>query len=208
MASERPCAAEIIALAVAGSRVVRVAGAHDSHLVRVVPAALLHRQAVLPSLADVTAMDFRSPFHPAQKVGQYFVVRELVVGRKQWMGLGCALELMDFGQRLIVHALLRPGGINRSPFAVNLQGKHNAIAQVGVMRDRQQLITCLALGIHPVPEIFRMIRVQGSKGSFRHFLGIFKDDIAVHVAIVWRRSPLIGREGRKLPRLVVLVRNG
>ena len=73
------------------------------------------------------------------------------------MGLGCALELMDFGQRFVVHALLRPGGINRSSFAVDLQRKHNAVAQVGVMRDRQQLIACLALGIHPVPEIFRMI---------------------------------------------------
>ena len=90
-------AAEIVALAVAGSRVVRVAGAHDSHLVRVVPAAVLHRQAVLPGLADVAAVDFGSPFHSAQKVVQYLVVGELVVGRKQWMGLGCALELMDFG---------------------------------------------------------------------------------------------------------------
>ena len=60
-------AAEIVALAVAGSRVVRVAGAHDSHLVGVVPAAVLHRQAVLPGLADVAAVDFGSPLHPAQK---------------------------------------------------------------------------------------------------------------------------------------------
>ncbi len=52
------------------------------------------------------------------------------------MRLGCALELMDFGQRLVVYALLCPRGINRSSFAVNLQGKHNAVTQVGVMRDR------------------------------------------------------------------------
>ena len=73
------------------------------------------------------------------------------------MRLGCALELMDFGQRLIVHALLRPCSVNRPPLTVDLQRKHDAVAQVGVMRDRQQLIACLALGIHPVPEVFRMI---------------------------------------------------
>ncbi len=79
------------------------------------------------------------------------------------MRLGCALKLMDFGQRLIVHALLRPGGVNRPPFAVNLQGKHNAIAQVGIVRNRQQLYTGFALSIHPIPEIFRMIRVNRRK---------------------------------------------
>ena len=70
VASKRRMATKIIALAVARCRVVRVAGTHNSHLVRVVPAAVLHGQAVLPGLADVAAVDFGSPFHSAQKVRQ------------------------------------------------------------------------------------------------------------------------------------------
>ena len=124
------------------------------------------------------------------------------------MRLRRALELMDFGQRLVVHALLCPRGVDRSPLAVDLEGKHDAIAQVGVVRDRQHFNACLALGIHPVPEVLGMIRVDGRKGNFRHFAGVFEDDVAVQVAIVGRRAPLIRREGRELSRLVVLVRTG
>ena len=67
VASSIRVAAKIVALAVAGSGVVRIAGAYDSHLVRVVPAVLLHRQAVLPCLADIAAVDFGSPFRRAKR---------------------------------------------------------------------------------------------------------------------------------------------
>ena len=71
-------AAKIVALAISGGRVVRVASAHNSHFVGIVSAAVLHRRAVLPGLADVAAVDFGSSLRSAQQVGQYLVISELV----------------------------------------------------------------------------------------------------------------------------------
>ena len=90
-------ASEVTGLAVSSSGVVGVGRAHHSHLVWVDAKGLLHAQAVLPSLADVAAVNFGIPVHIAQKSLQQFIAGKLVVRGKQGVGLRCALELMDFG---------------------------------------------------------------------------------------------------------------
>ena len=73
------------------------------------------------------------------------------------MRLRRAFELSDFRQRLVVHPVLSPGGVDRTSFAVDVQRKHDAVRQIGVVRDRQQLVARLALRVHPGPEILGVV---------------------------------------------------
>ncbi len=73
------------------------------------------------------------------------------------------------------------------------------------MRDRQQLVARLALAIHPFPQVLRLVRVDRAKWQRRNLLRVLEDDVAMQVAIVRRRAPFVGGEGRELARLVVLV---
>ena len=50
-----------------------------------------------------------------------------------------------------------------------------------------------------------MIRIDRGERQRRNFLRVLEEDVAVQVAIVRRRAPLVGGEGRELARLVVLV---
>ena len=137
--------------------VVRVARAHDAELVGVVTAGVLHAEAILVGLANIAAVDLGRAGGAAQQIGENLEAGEFIVGRKARMRLRRALELGDFRQRLVVHAVLSPGGVDRPPFAVDVQRKHDAVRQIGIVRDRQQLVTGAALPIHPSPEILGVV---------------------------------------------------
>ena len=196
---------EKIRLGIRRRGTVRIAGADEAELVRVVAARVLHRQPVLVRLADVAAVKPRRAIDPAQQVLQNFVAGELVVGRKRRVRFRCALELLDLGQRLVVDARLRPRRVDRPALAVDFQRKHDAIGEIRVMRDRQQLVARLALAIHPFPQLLRLVRVDRAKWQRRNLLRVLEEDVAMQVAIVRRRAPFVGGEGRELARLVVLV---
>ncbi len=50
-----------------------------------------------------------------------------------------------------------------------------------------------------------MGRIDGGIGNLRYFLRVFEDHVAMHIAVVRRRGPFIGRKGRELSRLIILV---
>ena len=157
--------AEEVRRRVGDHRVMRVAGADHPHLVRVVAARLLHGQAVLVGLADVAAVHPRRAVVDPEQEAHDLEVRELVVGRQRGMGLGSPLDLRDLGQRLVGHPLLGPGGIDGSALVVLLHREHDAVAEVGVVGDRQQLVARLALAIHPFPQFLGLVRVDRGKGQ-------------------------------------------
>ena len=61
---------------------MRVARADQAHLVRVVTAAFLHGQTVLPRFAHVTAVNLGRALHSAEQVSKNLIICELVVRRK------------------------------------------------------------------------------------------------------------------------------
>ncbi len=197
--------AKIVRLGMGCRRAVRIAGADEAELVRVVAARVLHRQAVLVRLANIAAVQPGRAIDAAEQILQNLVAREFVVGRQRRVRFRRALELLDLGQRLVVHPRLRPGRVDRPALAVDFQREHDAVGQIGVVRDRQQLVARLALAVHPVPQILRMTRIDRGERQRRNLLRVLEDDVAVQVAIVRRRAPFVGGEGRELARLVVLV---
>ena len=196
---------EIVRLPVGRCGAVCVAGADEAELVRVVALRVLHRETVLQRLADIAAVQPRGPIDAAQEIFQDLVAGELVVWRERRMRFRRALELLDLGERLVVDPRLRPRSVDRPAFAVDFQREHDAVGEVRVVRDRQQLVPCLALLVHPVPQVLRMTRVDRGERHRRNLLRVFKDDVAVHVPIGRRRAPFVAGEGRELARLVVLV---
>ena len=116
-----------------------------------------------------------------------------------------ALQLLDLGQGLVVDARLRPRRVDRPALAVDFQWKHDAVGQVRVVRDGQQLVARLALAIHPFPQFLRLVRVDRGKGQRRNLLRVLEQDIAMQVAIIRRRAPFVSGEGREPARLIVLV---
>ena len=121
-------AAEVIRLAVTGGRIMRVAGADNSELVRVVAARFLHRETVFVGLTNIAAVNLRRTFYSSQQIVKELVVREFVVGRKQRVCFRCALKLVNLRQRLVIHSLLGPGFVNGAALTVDLQRKHDSVA--------------------------------------------------------------------------------
>ena len=142
----------------------------------------------------------------AEQEVQYLVVRELVGRRQQRMGLGGALDLLDLGQPLVAVAQLGPGLVDRAALEVDLGGEHDPAREIGIVRDRQELVPSLALLVHPVPEIRRRLAVERAERPGRDLGAILEVDVAVHVPEVRRRRPLVGAEGRELAGLVGGVR--
>ena len=69
------------------------------------------------------------------------------------MRLRLPLGLLDLDQRLIAHPVFRVGLVDRPPMQVDLGRIHATIREVGVVRDRQQLVANLALVVHPLPQV-------------------------------------------------------
>ena len=124
------------------------------------------------------------------------------------MGFGLALDLLNLREPFIAHPGFGPGGVDGPAPAVHLRGEHQAVAQVGVVRNRQQFMARLALAVHPLPQVLGMLGIQRAEGRLRHLLGVFEEDIAVQVAVVRGGGPLVGGEGRELAGLVEPVGNG
>ena len=72
------------------------------------------------------------------------------------MGLGLPLDLFDFDQPLIAVAGGSPGRVDGSAEAVEINRIHPAVTQVGIVRNGEQLVTRLALRVHPVPKVLRV----------------------------------------------------
>ncbi len=81
------------------------------------------------------------------------------------MGLGLAFDLLDLDQALVAVAGGRPGSVDRAAQAVDVYRVHPAVGQVRVVRDGEQFVTRLALGVHPFPQV---LRVPGIECGERH----------------------------------------
>ena len=194
-----------VLLTIRAGAVVRIGAASHAKLVRVIAAGVLHRDTVLQGLARVAANNLvdtpglrgQSQQHaPDRKAG------ELIVGREQRVGLRLTLNLLHLDERLVARAGLGPGGINRPAQAVHVGRVHPAVRQIRVMRDGQQVVAGLALGIHPVPQFRGVHRVQRRKRHLRNLGAVAEKHVAVQVAVVGHRGPLIGTKGGELARFV------
>ena len=137
---------------------------------------------------------------------EQLVVGELVVGRQQGVGFRLALALLDLGEALVAVACGRPGGVDRPPGGlVDVDREHPAVADVGVVRDGEQLVARLALRVHPVPQVGGARGLERAEGIVRHLGAVAEEDVAVHVAVVRHRGPLVGAERGELAGLVLLV---
>ncbi len=121
------------------------------------------------------------------------------------MGLRLSLDLLDLDQSFVAVAIRCPGRVDGPAKAVDVGGIHPAVAQVGVMRNGQQLVACLALRVHPLPQVFGVPGVQSAEGHDRHLCTIAEEDIAVQVAVVRRGGVLVRAERRELAGMVVFV---
>src|SRR5215472_6286088 len=83
-----------------------------------------------------------------------------------------------------------PRSINGASVTVEVHGIHPPVADIGVVGDRQQRITCFALGVHPVPQRLRVVVIHGAEGYLRNVSAIAEKN----VAIVRHGSPLVRTE--------------
>ena len=193
--------AEEIVLSVRRGAVVRVGGGTEAEFIGVVAPDILQRQAVLEGLATVAAnqlVDAPLCRRQSKQNAQDCVVGEFIVRRQQRVSLGLALHLRDFDQPFVAHARFGPGGVNGAAHAVHIGGVHPAVGQVGVVGNGQQFVARLALGVHPLPQLFRMPRIECRIGCHRHLGAVTEKDIAVQVAVRCLRSPLVGTKCREL----------
>ncbi|MNE21620.1 hypothetical protein D3C80_1147880 [compost metagenome] len=76
------------------------------------------------------------------------------------MGFRSALDLVDFGECLVTHPRFGPRGIDRTATIVNVYRKHQAVAEIGIVGNRQHLIALVALFVHPRPQVLRFGRIE------------------------------------------------
>ncbi len=89
-----------------------------------------------------------------------FEVCEFVIRRQQRVGLLVALDLRHLVQRLPAGPLLRIGPIHRLSGA-RLVGKHQAVAQIPVVRDCENRATRrVFIGGHVFPQVLRVSAVE------------------------------------------------
>ena len=126
------------------------------------------------------------------------------------MGFTGAFYLRDLDKRLIPHALVSIGGIQRVSI-ICFQAEHLTVGHIGVVRNGDGFIALGALLIHPVPQIFRIGGVECREGTVWRVS--LEEDIAVKVsaakgavlAICRDGGEFIGREGGELPRHIMAV---
>ncbi|MNR14529.1 hypothetical protein D3C85_1310110 [compost metagenome] len=71
---------EVVVLRIGNDPIVGVAGAHNTHFVRVVSTGFLQGHAVLPGLPDVTAIELGGAVVQANQETHDFVVGKFVGG--------------------------------------------------------------------------------------------------------------------------------
>src|SRR5262245_7942869 len=117
----------------------------------------------------------------AEEVSHYFVVGELVSWRQQRMCLRSALYLFDLDQRLVPHPILGVCSIDRAALEVDLGRIHASVRQVGVVRDRQQVVALATLAVHPLPEVGGNIGIQRAERRGWHVRTVLEEDVAMEV---------------------------
>ncbi len=124
------------------------------------------------------------------------------------MRFALTLGLDGLEQRLPAGARFRPflGGI------LPIKGReleHAPVREVAVVRNGEHGAAGLLLPVlHPLPEVFRVFRLEGGHGEdlVRLVLAVPVDDVAMQVvAAACVRGPLVGDEGGEAARLVVLL---
>ena len=122
------------------------------------------------------------------------------------MRLRLPLALLDLDQALVAVARSRPRGVDRPPGGVvGVDRVHPAVAHVGVVRDGEQLVACLALRVHPVPEVRGALGVERAEWIVRHLVAGPEEDVTVEIAITGHRGPLVRTERGEFARMIVLV---
>ena len=122
------------------------------------------------------------------------------------MGLGLPLDLLDFDEAFVAVARGCPRRIDGPPKAVEVNGIHPAVTQIGVMRNGQQLVACLALRVHPRPQVLGMLGIQRAIGHLWQMGAVPEEDVAMQVALVRHGCPLVRTECSELARMIVLPR--
>ena len=108
----------------------------------------------------------------------------------------------DLHQRLVAHALLGVGGVDRLARLVGLL-EHPAVGTVGIVRNGQRVHALAAQVVKPVPEVFRVRGVQAAERDVR-CVGAGEDDVAVQVLEFGAgRGVLVADERGELAGLVV-----
>ena len=118
-----------------------------------------------------------------------------------------ALDLLDFDQALVAVTGRGPGCVNGASEAVHVNRIHPAAAQIGVVGNGQQFVTCLALRVHPFPQVLGMPRIERAVGHLGNLGAITEKDVAVQVDVVILRRVFVGTERRELAGMIVLVGN-
>ena len=187
---------------------MRVGATGHAELVGVVAAGVLHGDAIfqgLPGEAAVNVIDAAVVWRKTEQSTEHLIAGVFVSRRQQGMGFGLSLDLLDFDQALVAVARGGPGRIDGSSEAVEVHGIHPAVAQVGVMRNGQQLVACLALRVHPFPQVFGMPGVQHAEWQRRHLGTIAEEDVAVQIAIVKLGGVLVRAECSELAGMIIRV---
>ena len=82
--------------------------------------------------------------------------------------------------------------------------KHQTITDVGVMRNREVFMPHRALNFLVSPQIFTLDGIERREDRVRPLV-VAEEYVAVHVAAVGNRSPLIGNQRGEFAGVVVLV---
>ena len=122
------------------------------------------------------------------------------------MRLAIALNLRYFIYRLPTHPTPGIVRVQRLTAKTTII-EHQAIGQVAVVRNRQDLAPgYILVSAHPVPECFRICRVEGGKrqNAVGPLLAIAVDNVPVQVAAPWCACPFVGDQCGEGPGRVVL----
>ena len=192
---------------------MRVGAADEAELERVHAELLLELQALLQRAPRIFPLDHAGLFRHAGEVGlvPFLEVGELVGGGERGVRLAVALDLGDLVHRLPARPRLGPFAGQRIA-EKRLEREHPAVRQIAVVGDGEQRAAGLRLPRrHPVPEILRVLAVEGRHRQ--HLVGLLLavavDHVAMQiVAAAGVARPLVADEGGEAARLVVLLHDG
>ena len=195
---------------------MRVAAADQAELVGVRAELLLELQAVLERRAGVLELEHLLLLGDAAvevALVPDLEVGELVVRREEGMGLAVALRLRRLVEPLPLRARLDVLAVELLAEGLD-HGEHQAVAQVAVVRDGEDVAAGLLLvRVHPLPELDRVVaaerRVDGERLDLARLVAVVaEDDVAVEVVAAGVRRPLVADEGGEAARVVVLLGRG
>ena len=139
-------------------------------------------------------------------------VRELVVRRQERMRFAVALDLRHLVERLPAHPVLGIFAVDPRAGEQLDDREHDAVAQIAVVREREDFGAGLFLGRrHPLPQVARIRAAERRQRRVRldqRGLGaaVAPDDIAMQIVSAGVRGPLIADEGGEAAGLVRLLR--